>query len=83
MSEVPRAVCFPRDDPLFAERVESLLDDAHGEGPFPAAVQALLRESYPQAVVRPRHELAAFGREGLWYVFRDGTATPIVSTEAP
>jgi hypothetical protein len=82
VSETPRAVCFPRDDPLFAERVENLLDDAHAEGPFPAAVQALLRESYPQAVIRPRHDLAAFGGEGRWYVFRDGMATPTVRPEA-
>jgi hypothetical protein len=36
----------------------------------PAALQALLRKQYPQAVVRPRE----LSRERLatWYVYRDG-----------
>jgi len=47
ITEMRPAVCFPRDDEVFAARVQACLDGANGEGPFPAAVQALLRETYP------------------------------------
>lgn len=73
---MPVAVCFPRDDPRFAERVQTLLDGSTSEGPFEAAVQALLREIYPLAVISPRHELAALDGARVWYAFRDGSMVP-------
>ena len=82
-SEWPRAACFPRDDLAFAERVQVLFDGGHAEQPFVAAVQALLRETYPLAVISPRHELAALDRGSVWYVFRDGSALPSVDRETP
>lgn len=81
MNELPLAVCFPRDDPGFAERVQILLDGPHAERPFAAAVQALLRETYPLAVISPRHELADVGGGRVWYVFRDGSAVPTLDRE--
>lgn len=71
MNELPLAVCFPRDDGEFAARVQTLLDGSHSEWPFAAAVQALLRETYPLAVISPRHELAALDGGRVWYAFRD------------
>ena len=76
MNELPLAVCFPRDDPAFAERVHFLFDGFPSEQPFAAAVQALLRETYPLAVISPRHELAALDSGRVWYAFRDGSAVP-------
>jgi len=82
MNELPLAVCFPRDDPVFAERVQILFGGSHSERPFAAAVQALLRETYPLAVISPRHEFAALdGRRVVWYAFRDGSAVPNVDRE--
>jgi hypothetical protein len=78
MNELPLAVCFPRDDPGFAERVQVLFDGSPFERPFAAAVQALLRETYPLAVISPRHELATLDGGRVWYAFRDGSALPIV-----
>ena len=78
VNEVPRAVCFPRDDREFAERVQMLFEGSHPERPFAAAVQALLRETYPLAVISPRHELAALDGRKMWYAFRDGSAVPDV-----
>jgi len=73
---MPRAVCFPRDDEAFAARVQICLDGSNGDGPFPAAIQALLRETYPLAVVAPRHDLAALDGARVWYAFRDGWMLP-------
>jgi hypothetical protein len=81
MNELPLAVCFPRDDPGFAERVQLLFDGPHSEGPFAAAVQALLRETYFRAVISPRHELAALDGRRVCYAFRDGSAVPNVDRE--
>ena len=78
MNVSPLAVCFPRDDGEFAARVQTLLDVSHREWPFAAAVQAILRETYPLAVVSPRHELAAFDGAGVWYVFRDFSTLPSI-----
>jgi len=83
MNELPLAVCFPHDDPAFAERVQVLFDGGRSEQPFVAAIQALLRETYPLAVISPRHELAALDRGRVWYVFRDGSAVPSVDRETP
>jgi hypothetical protein len=81
MNESPLAVCFPRDDRAFVERVETLLDGPHPEGPFAAAVQALLRETYPLAVISPRHQLAALDGRRVWYAFRDGSAVPAIDRD--
>lgn len=75
MNPLPLAVCFPRDDGGFAARVQILLDDSHAEWPFAAAVQALLRETYPLAVISPRHQPAG---TRAWFAFRDGSAVPSV-----
>ena len=83
MNELPLAVCFPRDDPGLAERVPTLFDGPHARRPFAAAVQALLRETYPLAVISPRNELASLDRGSVWYVFRDGSAVPNVDRETP
>ena len=77
----PRAVCFPRDDPAFADHVQGLFAGSHADRPFAAAVQALLRETYPQAVISPRHELADHDGGPVCYVFRDGSAVPAASGE--
>ncbi len=71
MHESPLAVCFPRDDGEFAARVRTLLEGSHPEWPFAAAVQALLRETYPLAVISPRHELATLDGRRVWHAFRD------------
>ena len=76
MNESPLAVCFPRDDGEFAARVQTLLDDSDSEWPFAAAVQSLLRETYPLAVISPRHELAALDGARVLDAFRDFSALP-------
>jgi hypothetical protein len=76
-------VCFPRDDPRFAERVQQLVDGAAPRGPIVAVVQALLREVYPLAVVSPRHELAAIDGARVWYAFREGCVVPIADEATP
>lgn len=53
MNVLPLAVCFRRRDHGFAERVQVLFDDSRSARPFAAAVQALLRETYPLAVISP------------------------------
>jgi hypothetical protein len=81
VDESPLVVCFPRDDPGFVERVRALFDGSHSDRPFAAAVQALLRESYPLAVISPRHELADLDGCRVYYVFRDGSLTPHLDRE--
>ena len=81
MKKLPLAVCFPHDDPGFAERVQSLFDGSHSEEPFAAAVEALLRDTYPLAVISPRHEIAALDGGQVWYAFRDGAVVPDVGPE--
>ena len=65
------AICFPPDDPRFVGHVRDLID-APGE-PLLAAVQALLRETYPLAVLSPRHPVAALDGRRVWYAIRDGS----------
>jgi hypothetical protein len=83
MNELSLAVCFPHDDRGFAERVQSLFDGSDPERPFAAAVQALLRETYPLAVISPRHGLAALDGGRVWYAFRDGSVVAYVDRETP
>jgi len=77
-----RTVCFPRDDETFAIYVQTCLDGSNGEGPFPAAIQALLRETYPLAVIATRHYLAALDGAQVWYAFRDGAMVAPVETDS-
>jgi hypothetical protein len=83
MPEDVRAVCFPHEDDAFAAHVRGLLDEAPDEGPIWAAVEALLRESYPMALISPRIGMASTDPGIVWYVYRDGTfrATPAVDAE--
>jgi hypothetical protein len=74
----PQTHCFPSDDDAFAARVQTCLDGSSGEGPFPAAIQALLRETHPLAVVTARHPLGGIDDTRVWYAFRDGSIVPIV-----
>ncbi|MEO6350424.1 MAG: hypothetical protein ABIP53_07215 [Candidatus Limnocylindrales bacterium] len=60
-----------------------LLDDSHAERSLAATVQALLRETYPLAVIRIRDEFAAFDRGTVWYAFRDGSVVPVATGETP
>ena len=64
----PRLISIPADDVVlrkYAERVAS-------DGPADVAgLQRLLRPLFPDAVVRPRHELASAIDERVWYVYRD------------
>jgi hypothetical protein len=77
-----RTLCFPSDDDIFATYVQTCLDGSNGEGPFPAAIQALLRETYPLAVIAPRHDLAALDGAQVWYAFRDGSMVAPVDTDS-
>lgn len=83
MTEAVRVVCFPHEDQAFFVRVQQLVmaPIALG-GPGLAVVEALLRESYPLAVVSQRHPLAALDRGRVLYAFRDGSIAPRPKAEA-
>ena len=83
MADVVRAVCFPRDDAAFVARVQQLIHPPAAEEPLLAAVEALLRETYPLARVSPRDPGAALDGKRVWYVFRDGTVLPTYLPETP
>jgi len=72
---VVTTVCFPRDDDAFVEQVRELVGIARKDAPLQAAIEALLRETYPLAVIHPRQSIAAFDGAVVWYVFRDGGVT--------
>jgi|GEM_PF-2452534 len=74
------AVCFPPDDVAFAGVVERLVEAVAGEE-VTAAVEAVLRESYPLARIAARHELAALDGRRVWYCFRDGVARSVPASE--
>jgi hypothetical protein len=84
-----RIVCFPADDAGLRERMESVMRGIPSNGGAPrdlvSRVTEALRAHYPNAVVRPREELAELdaSAEPTWYVYRDGTATvrPETSTQ--
>jgi PAS domain-containing protein len=67
-------LCFPPYDEvltrLAGERLDGLAD------PTPKALQASLRATYPQVVIRPRESIAALGGGTAWYVYRDGRFSP-------
>ena len=62
----PTLVTNPADDVAFRDAAETALR----EGQSVADLQAILRQAYPQAVVRAR-DLAG-ERPVVWYVYRDG-----------
>lgn len=57
----------PRHDRTFVALAERLVD---GGATTSDALQAALREHYPEALVRPR--VLSSEPEVLWYVYRDG-----------
>jgi len=63
----PMIVANPPGDQEFRQVIDRFLLAGGGE---PRDLEATLRTSYPQAVVRPR-ELAGEHFE-VWYVYRDG-----------
>jgi PAS domain S-box-containing protein len=67
-------LCFPPYDQVLArlagQRLDGLVD------PTPEALQASLRTTYPQVVIRPRESIAALGGGTAWYVYRDGRYSP-------
>lgn len=67
-------LCFPPYDEvlarLAAERLQSLADRR------PDALQASLRQTYPNATVRAREAIASLERAVAWYVYRDGRYSP-------
>ncbi len=72
--------CFPSADTEFREIAERLVDSSWerrlSTEPLIAEVQAALRATYPEAVVRPRDPHAEFGEPLVQtlYAFRDGRA---------
>jgi hypothetical protein len=72
--------CFPSADAEFrttAQRlVASVWERNHSTEPLIAEVQAALRETYPDAIVRLRDAHAEFGEPLVQtlYAFRDGRA---------
>ena len=73
MTEQVRAICFPHDDLVFVDRVRTLIGtDTPPDEPLRATVEAMLRTSYPLAVVSVRQPFAALDRRPTWYVYRDG-----------
>ncbi len=72
MAVVVTPVCFPEDDVVFVGQVRRLVRSTAADGALHAAVEALLRESYPLAVISPRQSMAAVDGTEVWYVFRDG-----------
>ena len=67
-------LCFPPYDEVFAHIAARHLDAL--PAPDVDALQAALRDAYPQAVVRPREAFAALGDGRAWYVYRDGRYSP-------
>ncbi len=63
---VPVLIVNPHDDATFVAAAESRLE----RGDDPEALQAVLRQDYPFAVVRAREISDATGE--IWYVYRDG-----------
>ena len=69
-----RALVFPADDYVFAERVREILDE---DANIDAALTALNRQLavvHPRIAVSVRSPLAGFGGGPVVYVYRDGSA---------
>ena len=75
VTEEVRAVCFPHDDEAFVGRVRELVQTKRDTSTdrMQAAIEALLRETYPLAVIWPRQAMAAIDGLRVWYVYRDGS----------
>ncbi len=71
MPDGTRVLCFPRDDHSFVVQVERLVRESPEE-PIEAAVQAMLRGTYPLVVISRRQAMAAVDGRRVWYVYRDG-----------
>ena len=82
MADEVRALCFPRDDDAFASHVQRLVEAAPQDEPVWAAVEALLRKTYPMALISPRLGMATLDRVVVWYVYRDGTFAAAPSPDA-
>ena len=65
-----RLVCLPTRDFAFADHVRSVMAAMLGVQD-PAELQAAVRSTYPNPLVRPS-ELSGL-RTPTWYVYRDGT----------
>lgn len=63
-------VINPRDDDTFAAQAREL----GASSSTAEALQALLRQNYPRAVVRPRQLEGE--RDEIWYVYREGAWIP-------
>lgn len=71
-----RAVCFPPDDDTFVAHVQRLVQAPISVEPLQAAIESLLRETYPLAVIAPRQAMASVDGQRTWYVYRDGASAP-------
>lgn len=79
LTQAIRAICFPQEDSVFSHYVDNLVQSVADEhGPIDAAIQSLLRVTYPLAVVSARRRVASFDDGYLVYVMRDGA---VVSRE--
>ena len=76
MTHEVRAVCFPSDDPVFVVHVRQLVLSPSPSEPLQAAIEAMLRETYPLAVISRRHPLASLDGQPIRYVYRDGALLP-------
>ena len=78
-----RTRCYPRDDPVFAARVEQLAvgidkdGDRHSLAFAVAAVVAQLRGDYPLCRLVVQDGLATLGGEIVLYAYRDGHALSV------
>jgi PAS domain S-box-containing protein len=64
----PRLISIPAEDLVLRKYAERAASSGTSE---PEALERLLRPLFPEAVVRPRHELASVAGEIVWYVYRD------------
>ncbi len=84
MTEGVRAICFPHDDDGFCMRVQQLVQGSSSEqSPLYAAVEVMLRETYPLAVISPRQAMASADGRRIWYVYRDGAYVAHPEADAP
>jgi hypothetical protein len=76
LTQTVRAFCFPNDDVAFVRLVHEAVGWHADREPFDAAVEAMLRETYPLVVVSARAPMAAVDGRTVVYVFRDGRVVP-------
>jgi hypothetical protein len=72
-----RAICFPHEDEVLAQRIREILDGwvATRTDPSPEALARALEAWYPQVGVSVREPIAELWEtdEPTWYVYRDGS----------